>query len=233
MAPSDPFGGCSAAIRDRWAGVRGDLRHRGIGTRCHLPGHRHLQLRLRLAGLCDRPLLLLPEHPRATGPSCPRRSWRSSSPDRRWASGSTSSSSSGCVWPARSSRWWRRSASRSPSRRRRRSSSAIETILSAPGLAPEPVRVFDVLGVAVTMEQVIVYICVVLIVVVGVGVLRYTDIGLRVRAMVDSPAMTSLSATSPGSDRHGGLGGEHRPRRVGRGAGGARRSGWTRAISRW
>ncbi len=73
-----------------------------------------------------------------------------------------------------------------------------ETILSAPGLAPEPVRVFDVFGVAVTMEQVIVYICVVLIVVVGVGVLRYTDIGLRVRAMVDSPAMTSLSATSPG-----------------------------------
>ena len=72
-----------------------------------------------------------------------------------------------------------------------------QTILSAPGLAPEPVRVFDFLGVAVTMEQVIVYICVVLIVVVGVVVLRYTDIGLRVRAMVDSPAMTSLSATNP------------------------------------
>jgi branched-chain amino acid transport system permease protein len=73
-----------------------------------------------------------------------------------------------------------------------------ETILSAPGLAPEPVRVFDVFGVAVTMEQVIVYICVVLVVAVGVVVLRYTDIGLSVRAMVDSPAMTSLSATSPG-----------------------------------
>jgi branched-chain amino acid transport system permease protein len=72
-----------------------------------------------------------------------------------------------------------------------------ETILSAPGLAPEPVRVFDVAGVAVTMEQVIVYICVVLVVLLGVVVLRLTDIGLRVRAMVDSPAMTALSATSP------------------------------------
>jgi len=72
-----------------------------------------------------------------------------------------------------------------------------ETILSAPGLAPEPVRVFDVLGVAVTMEQIIVYICVALVAVVGVVVLRYTDVGLQVRAMVDSPAMTSLSAASP------------------------------------
>ncbi len=72
-----------------------------------------------------------------------------------------------------------------------------ETILSAPGLAPEPVRVFDVLGVAVTMEQIIVYICVVLVVVAGVVILRFTDVGLRVRAMVDSPAMTSLTATSP------------------------------------
>jgi branched-chain amino acid transport system permease protein len=73
-----------------------------------------------------------------------------------------------------------------------------ETILSAPGLAPEPVRVFNVFGVAVTMEDILVYICVAVIVVLGVVVLRYTDIGLRVRAMVDSPAMTSLSATSPG-----------------------------------
>ena len=73
-----------------------------------------------------------------------------------------------------------------------------QTILSAPGLAPQPVRVFNFLGVAVTMDQIIVYCCVVAIVVVGVLVLRYTDIGLRVRAMVDSPAMTSLSATNPG-----------------------------------
>ncbi len=72
-----------------------------------------------------------------------------------------------------------------------------KTILSAPGLAPQPVRVFRFLGVPVTMDQIIVYSCVTLIVVVGALVLHYTDIGLRVRAMVDSPAMTSLSGTNP------------------------------------
>ena len=72
-----------------------------------------------------------------------------------------------------------------------------QAVLSAPGLAPQPVRVFDFLGVPVTMNQVIVYCCVVAVVVVGATVLRYSDIGLRVRAMVDSPAMTSLSGTNP------------------------------------
>jgi branched-chain amino acid transport system permease protein len=70
-------------------------------------------------------------------------------------------------------------------------------ILKAPGLAPQPVRVFLVDNVPVTMDQIIVYACVAGVVVVGAIVLRYTDIGLRVRAMVDSPAMTSLSGTSP------------------------------------
>lgn len=72
-----------------------------------------------------------------------------------------------------------------------------QTILKAPGLAPQPVRVFDFLNVPVTMDQIIVYACVVAIVVVGAITLRYTDVGLRVRAMVDSPAMTSLSGTNP------------------------------------
>lgn len=72
-----------------------------------------------------------------------------------------------------------------------------ESILKAPGLAPEPVHVFHVIGVPVTMDQVIVYACVLLTGVAGALVLRYTDIGLRVRAMVDSPAMTSLSGTNP------------------------------------
>jgi branched-chain amino acid transport system permease protein len=72
-----------------------------------------------------------------------------------------------------------------------------KTILAAPGLAPQPVRVFRFLGVPVTMDQIIVYSCVALIVVVGALVLHYTEIGLRVRAMVDSPAMTSLSGTNP------------------------------------
>src|SRR5208283_12549 len=70
-------------------------------------------------------------------------------------------------------------------------------ILSAPGLAPEPVHVYQFLGVPVTLDQIIVYICVVLTVVVGAVVLRYTEVGLKVRAMVDSPAMTDLSGTNP------------------------------------
>jgi len=70
-------------------------------------------------------------------------------------------------------------------------------ILLAPGIAPRPLRVFRVFHVPVTMDQITVYICVVLMLAVGTVVLRHTDIGLRVRAMVDSPAMTSLSGTSP------------------------------------
>jgi branched-chain amino acid transport system permease protein len=73
-----------------------------------------------------------------------------------------------------------------------------EQILSAPGLAPQPVRVFHVIGVPVTLDQVIVYSCVLAILLVGFVVLRYTDVGLQIRALVDSPAMTSLSGTNPG-----------------------------------
>src|SRR5580693_2290398 len=72
-----------------------------------------------------------------------------------------------------------------------------EAIQQAPGLAPEPVSVYQFLGVPVTLDQVIVYACVVVTVVVGAVVLRYTEVGLKVRAMVDSPAMTDLSGTSP------------------------------------
>ena len=72
-----------------------------------------------------------------------------------------------------------------------------EPILRAPGLAPEPVQVFLVAGVPVTMDQLIVYAAVIVVLVVGAFVLLRTDIGLRVRAMVDSPAMTSLSGTNP------------------------------------
>lgn len=71
------------------------------------------------------------------------------------------------------------------------------TIVEAPGLAPEPVIVYHVLGVPVTMDQIIDYGCVLAVVILGFVVLRYTDVGLRVRAMVDSPAMTSLSGSSP------------------------------------
>jgi branched-chain amino acid transport system permease protein len=72
-----------------------------------------------------------------------------------------------------------------------------QAIQAAPGLAPEPVHVYQFLGVPVTLDQIIVYICVVLTVAVGAVVLRYTEVGLKVRAMVDSPAMTDLSGTNP------------------------------------
>ena len=84
-----------------------------------------------------------------------------------------------------------------------------QAIQEAPGLAPQPVHVYQFLGVPVTLDQVIVYICVVLTVVIGAGVLRYTEVGLKVRAMVDSPAMTDLSGTNPTADLGRGLGGQH------------------------
>jgi branched-chain amino acid transport system permease protein len=71
------------------------------------------------------------------------------------------------------------------------------SILAAPGLAPQPVHVFHPFGVPVTLDKVIIYASVILVVAAGAVALRYTDIGLRVRAMVDSPAMTSLSGTNP------------------------------------
>jgi branched-chain amino acid transport system permease protein len=72
-----------------------------------------------------------------------------------------------------------------------------QAIPQAPGLAPQPVSVFHPFGVPVTLDQVIVYACVLATVVIGALVLRYTEVGLKVRAMVDSPAMTDLSGSSP------------------------------------
>jgi branched-chain amino acid transport system permease protein len=72
-----------------------------------------------------------------------------------------------------------------------------QAIQTAPGLAPEPVAVYQFLGVPITLDQIIVYGCVIVTVVAGALVLRYTEIGLKVRAMVDSPAMTDLSGTNP------------------------------------
>ncbi len=72
-----------------------------------------------------------------------------------------------------------------------------EEIANAPGLAPQPVHVFHVFSVPVTLDQVIVYCCVIGIALIATLVMLYTDVGLRVRAWVDSPAMTSLSGTNP------------------------------------
>jgi branched-chain amino acid transport system permease protein len=72
-----------------------------------------------------------------------------------------------------------------------------QAIQQAPGLAPQPVAVYQFLGVPVTLDQIIVYGCVLFTVIAGALILRYTEIGLKVRAMVDSPAMTDLSGTNP------------------------------------
>jgi branched-chain amino acid transport system permease protein len=72
-----------------------------------------------------------------------------------------------------------------------------QAILTSPGLAPQPVRVFHVGGVAVTLDQLITYCCVAAVLAIGTYVLRRTRVGLMVRATVDSKAMTSLSGISP------------------------------------
>jgi branched-chain amino acid transport system permease protein len=73
-----------------------------------------------------------------------------------------------------------------------------QSITSAPGLAALSDKPFRFLGTPVTTDQVIIYGFLIFTVVLGTVVLRMTDVGLRVRAMVDSEAMTSLSGTNPG-----------------------------------
>ena len=70
-------------------------------------------------------------------------------------------------------------------------------IFFTPGLAPEPVHTYPFFGTVVTLNQLITYGCVLAIVVIGALILRFTDAGLSVRAMVDSEAMTSLSGSNP------------------------------------
>jgi branched-chain amino acid transport system permease protein len=72
-----------------------------------------------------------------------------------------------------------------------------QPILTSPGLAPLPERVFHVGGVAITLDQVIAYCCVAAVLAAGTYVLRRTQVGLVVRATVDSKAMTSLTGISP------------------------------------
>ncbi len=71
-------------------------------------------------------------------------------------------------------------------------------ILSTPGLAPQPEHVFHVLGVAITADQLIGYICVVAVLGIGASLLQRSRIGLMVRATVDSEALTSVSGVAPG-----------------------------------
>ena len=73
-----------------------------------------------------------------------------------------------------------------------------ETITSAPGLASQPEPTYAIFGATVTLDQLIAFGCVLAVVVIGTLILRFTDVGLKVRAMVDTEAMTSLSGVSPG-----------------------------------
>jgi branched-chain amino acid transport system permease protein len=72
-----------------------------------------------------------------------------------------------------------------------------EAINAVPGLAPEPVRTFRVFNSTITLDQLIVYAAVVVILAIGALTLRFTEVGLKVRALVDSEAMTSMSGANP------------------------------------
>jgi branched-chain amino acid transport system permease protein len=71
------------------------------------------------------------------------------------------------------------------------------TITTAPGLANQPEPTYSVFGATVTLDQVIAFACVLGVVVIGTVILRFTQVGLKVRAMVDTEAMTSLSGVNP------------------------------------
>jgi len=73
-----------------------------------------------------------------------------------------------------------------------------QSITSAPGLASSADKPFDFLGTPLTTDQIITYGFLLFVMICGTVILRFTDVGLRVRAMVDSEAMTSLSGTNPG-----------------------------------
>ena len=73
-----------------------------------------------------------------------------------------------------------------------------QSITSAPGLASLSDQPFHFLGTPVTTDQIITYGCLLAVVFGGTAVLRLTDVGLKVRALVDSEAMASLSGTNPG-----------------------------------
>ncbi|MFQ6396254.1 ABC transporter permease subunit [Nocardia sp. KC 131] len=68
---------------------------------------------------------------------------------------------------------------------------------TAPGLAPQPLRTFHLFGAVVDMNQLITYAGLIVVLAVGTGLLRYTDVGLKIRALVDSEALTAMSGVSP------------------------------------
>ncbi|HZU81034.1 MAG TPA: ABC transporter permease, partial [Acidimicrobiales bacterium] len=73
-----------------------------------------------------------------------------------------------------------------------------QTIDAAPGLALQSDKPWHLFGTPVTTSQVVTYGFLAVILVAGVVVIRATGVGLRVRAVVDSEALASLSGTNPG-----------------------------------
>jgi branched-chain amino acid transport system permease protein len=72
-----------------------------------------------------------------------------------------------------------------------------QTVTTAPGLVQAPVPTYKIFGAVASLDQIIAVACVLAVVIVGTLILRLTGVGLRVRAMVDTPAMTSLSGVNP------------------------------------
>ena len=72
-----------------------------------------------------------------------------------------------------------------------------DTINTAPGLASQPEPSYRIFGAVATLDQIIAVGCVLAVVIIGSLVLQFTDVGLKVRALVDTEAMTSLSGVSP------------------------------------
>jgi branched-chain amino acid transport system permease protein len=72
-----------------------------------------------------------------------------------------------------------------------------QAIPSAPGLSTVPVATYSLFGAVVTLDQLLTFGCVVGVVIIGTAILQFTDVGLKIRGLVDSEAMTSLSGVSP------------------------------------
>src|SRR4029077_16572575 len=64
------------------------------------------------------------------------------------------------------------------------------SVTVAPGFAPSPPPTYDVFGVPITLDQVLVLAVVAAVVAVGWTFLRFTRAGLKVRALVDSQELT-------------------------------------------
>jgi branched-chain amino acid transport system permease protein len=71
------------------------------------------------------------------------------------------------------------------------------SVTVAPGFAPSPPPTYDVFGVPITLDQVLVLAVVAAVVAAGWAFLRFTRAGLRVRALVDSQELTSLAGVNP------------------------------------